>query len=282
MAFRLTWTNNNGPDFPEDGFKVYRDIAPMDPSALPAPLATLPADTTQWDDVSPLADAYYRVAAYKGATLAVSDELHAGVGGVGLGYASYTPVAGAWGESHVATPDTSTYVGGIITLQHVGDNNFSRWNIDVPAGDFDIVMRANLTLFDYTVIGMGFFAGTSSGADQLLKSLGYLFNGSYAHQWWRASNNSFVSENRISNVVFPSGGKIEYWRITRVGTTLTWFRSDDGLVWTQMSTEPEASFGGAVDRVGFMLNTYLVSSGVVNTVVLEGYDTTGPQPEATS
>jgi len=89
MAFRLTWTDNNGPDFQEDGFKVYRDVAPMNPSALPAPIATLPADTTQWDDVSPLASAYYRVSAFKGAVEAVSDEISMSSGGGGGGAANF-------------------------------------------------------------------------------------------------------------------------------------------------------------------------------------------------
>jgi hypothetical protein len=206
-----------------------------------------------------------------------------GGGGVGLGYASYTPVSGVWTESNSWTPDISDYSGGQITVQHISNQWLTRWNTSVPsAGDFDVVFRADLTLVDDTYIGMGFWAGTSLGTDQWLKSVGYLFGGSYAQQWWRASNDSFTSQGRIEDVTFPPPGKIEYWRITRIGTTLTWYRSDDGLTWTQMSTESESVFGGAVDRVGFLLNTNAVNAGVINRVVLQGYDPTGPQPEATS
>lgn len=279
MAYRLTWTDNNGADYPEDGFRVYRSATTIDPAALPAPIATLPPDTTQWDDTSPPSTAYYRVSAFKGAVEAVSDELVKGASG--LGYASYTPVAGTWVESNSGTPDTSTYTGGKITVIHVGDKNLTRWNTDIPAGDFDVVFRAKPTLSDNTYIGMGFWAGTSAGTDQLIKSVGYLYGGKHANQWWRGSNNSFVSENVLaSSIAFPSGSA-EYWRITRSGTTITWYRSPDGLTWTLMDTEPEANFSGTVDRVGFLLNTFNVPSGVTNTVVLEGYDPTGPQPEAT-
>ena len=48
----------------------------MDPAALPAPIATLAADVTTYDDTTAPADTdcYYRVAAVRNGELAVSSE----------------------------------------------------------------------------------------------------------------------------------------------------------------------------------------------------------------
>ena len=80
MVVRLTWTDNNGPEFPEDGHRIYRTITPIDLLALPAPLADLPPDTVTWDDTAPLPSAYYTVSAYKGSVEKFSTEILVGSG----------------------------------------------------------------------------------------------------------------------------------------------------------------------------------------------------------
>ncbi|WP_299231733.1 DUF1566 domain-containing protein [uncultured Halomonas sp.] len=74
MARRISWTNNSTG---HDGTRIYRATAPMDPQALPAPLATVAAGTTEHIDGEELADGtyYYRVQDYSGQEVsAVSDE----------------------------------------------------------------------------------------------------------------------------------------------------------------------------------------------------------------
>ena len=71
----LNWQD---PNDVEDGHYIYRDTAPMDPDNLPAPHATLGADVTTWseqDDFLMASTYYYRVAAFKGALIKVSDEI---------------------------------------------------------------------------------------------------------------------------------------------------------------------------------------------------------------
>lgn len=63
MAVRLTWGDTNSI---EEGHRVYRSTSPIDPHALPAPLATLPAGSTEYVDstAAPSTTYYYRVSAF--------------------------------------------------------------------------------------------------------------------------------------------------------------------------------------------------------------------------
>jgi hypothetical protein len=65
----LQWRDRNAGGAQEDGFRVYRATAAIDLGALPAPLATLAADTTQYDDTTAAAATtyYYVVSTYRGA-----------------------------------------------------------------------------------------------------------------------------------------------------------------------------------------------------------------------
>lgn len=74
MTVVLTWTDTNSA---EDGYGLYRSLSPMDPAALPAPLVTLGANTTQYQDVTAVAGTtyYYRVAGYAGALVEVGAEV---------------------------------------------------------------------------------------------------------------------------------------------------------------------------------------------------------------
>lgn len=73
MARRIAWTNNSSG---HDGTRIFRDTAPMDPQALPAPLATVAAGTTEYIDSETLADGtyYYRVQDYQGASVSAASE----------------------------------------------------------------------------------------------------------------------------------------------------------------------------------------------------------------
>lgn len=74
MGIRLTWQNNSALS---DAAEVYRSATPMDVGSLPAPLATLAASAVSYDDTSAVDGQtyYYRVAAVRGSSRAVSAEL---------------------------------------------------------------------------------------------------------------------------------------------------------------------------------------------------------------
>lgn len=74
MSVTLTWTDTNTQ---EEGQRVYRDIATMDPANLPTALASLDPDVVTYEDTTAAAGTtyYYRVSAFSGATERVSDEV---------------------------------------------------------------------------------------------------------------------------------------------------------------------------------------------------------------
>lgn len=73
-AISLTWTD--ACSF-EEGFRIYRSTSPMDVNSLPAPLDTLPPNTTSYVDSATTAGVtyYYRVSAYCDSGNSVSTEV---------------------------------------------------------------------------------------------------------------------------------------------------------------------------------------------------------------
>jgi len=74
MGIRLIFTD---PNTGEDGYTIHRDTVTMNPAALPAAIATIPADSTSYDDGIAADDViyFYRVRAFIGAAEGVSDEI---------------------------------------------------------------------------------------------------------------------------------------------------------------------------------------------------------------
>lgn len=70
----LTWDDLNAS---EEGHRVYRSLTPMDPGALPSPLAVLGPNVTTYDDLDIVAEElyYYRVSVYSGALEKTSGEV---------------------------------------------------------------------------------------------------------------------------------------------------------------------------------------------------------------
>lgn len=62
---RLNWADPNSGLSQEDDVLVYRSLSTIDPDALPAPIATLPADSIEYLDEGAVAGMvnYYAVAA---------------------------------------------------------------------------------------------------------------------------------------------------------------------------------------------------------------------------
>jgi len=79
-TIRLTWDDlNSGPDN-EDEIRIYRDVAVFNESNLPSILATIPADSVQYDDPTAVSgEYYYGVAMVRGADIAMT------VGSIDLG-----------------------------------------------------------------------------------------------------------------------------------------------------------------------------------------------------
>ena len=200
-----------------------------------------------------------------------------GGGGSQTSPADFTALTGTWIEGNKATPSTSTYAGGQITVEHVGNNQMTRWHTEVAAGDFDVGFKVRLTLNGNNFVGCGAFAGTSAGPHQRLENVGYLSKygtNRFANQWWHASNNTFISEADIqTGISFPTD-QVEYWRVMRIGTTIYWFRSLDAISWDFLFKQLDDGYmGGTADRVGVLLNTNGVPPGQVNSIVVEGFAT---------
>lgn len=73
MPVRLAWQNNSIGD----SIAVYRSLSPIDPGALPAPLASISATTASFNDLTAIDGEtyYYRLALVRGAEVAVSEQL---------------------------------------------------------------------------------------------------------------------------------------------------------------------------------------------------------------
>lgn len=74
MPITLTWNDTNTT---ETGHKVYRSLSPMTVGSLPVAIATLGANVTSYVDADVVAGEtyYYRVAAVRNASEAVSSEI---------------------------------------------------------------------------------------------------------------------------------------------------------------------------------------------------------------
>lgn len=149
----LTWSETNSS---EAGYNVYRSDAPMNPASLPTPLAQLAANAVSYVDSTVVADAtyYYRVAAVRGAELAVSGEIIAVASAVTLttksllhfdavdGSTFIADAAGrtwtAYGNAQIDTAQ-SKFGGSSLLLD--GDDYISSAHSDdfiLGAGDFTV------------------------------------------------------------------------------------------------------------------------------------------------
>ena len=116
-AASLTWDDNNSGAAEEDGFKVYRSNAPIDLTALPAPIATLPANTTAYEDPAPiLGDNYYVVSTYKAGSIRflVFDMKTIGAGGVVVSqkWRVFISSVGSNGDAAIAEIEMRDSLGG--------------------------------------------------------------------------------------------------------------------------------------------------------------------------
>lgn len=99
MATKLDWVDMNVGAAQEDGFKVYRSPSPIDLAALTAPIATLPADTITYDDLTaPAGDNHYIVSTYRDGVVRFSDQKMITLGGGAAPLSAYPAAIFASGE----------------------------------------------------------------------------------------------------------------------------------------------------------------------------------------
>lgn len=136
MPVTLNWTDTNSN---EDGHRVYRSTATIDPAALPTPLADLGADVATYTDgdVTEGETYYYRVSAYRGTSENVSEELiiealpEADAYVASVGAVSYDP---AETSSRVVQVPPEAGVGDLLILCCYVDFDFSSTEIATPTG----------------------------------------------------------------------------------------------------------------------------------------------------
>lgn len=164
-AIRLNWEEANSN---EDGHRIYRSDNPMDPNALPTPLATVAADVTTYDDDTVVTGNtyYYRVSAYAGSTERVSDELEAEASDIGYEDVVladnpkwYWPMTGG-GTSELVAGNNLTFSGGVLAgqgaLRPAGDSIYcdgvndraysSTTSLSGDTLSFEIIIKTSATV----------------------------------------------------------------------------------------------------------------------------------------
>jgi hypothetical protein len=130
----------------------------------------------------------------------------------------------------------------------------------MAAGDFDVKMRIKGHTNAVSSPAYGIIAFNSGSGKFLFFSYEPAGNTIYLQRWTSITN--------FNGTVVSRGLQREFnwFRMTRVGTTITAYHSVDGLKWIAMTvTEAEGTFVGTIDRVGFGCAT--LSGSLVNFVV---------------
>lgn len=135
MSVRLSWGSQNAAI--AESVKVYRSATPMDPNALPAPLATLAGSAVTYDDDTIVRNttAYYRVGIVRGTEEMLSPEFimgHYPDSGPG----PKTLLRGNWncgyfgtiGSSLMPSISDTTAQLGLTGLSIPGDTNLTLWH----------------------------------------------------------------------------------------------------------------------------------------------------------
>lgn len=178
---RLEWTD---PNSNEDGVYIYRDTVPLDtanPENLPAPIDTLPPNTTLWDDTNaaPGATYYYAVAYYKGTFVNAADALEvtvtAGVDQNGLVFHyTFDTVSGSTVVDETGNFD-GTLNGGTATTVN-GENGYvfasggAYEHVSIPvlglSGAYErtVTIRGNSGVFSGSGVIYLFAFGDASGS----------------------------------------------------------------------------------------------------------------------
>ena len=179
---RLIWDDNANN---EDGQRVYRSTSPIDPLALPTPLASIAADVRQYDDTTAVEDTvyYYRISTYRGTVESVSDEI------VVTATVSALPAVADDNAIHDADlTSTASWTGDTVDLLSTGrtlglngadkDVSHSFAPATVTSGDFVVYYRLQLQS------GSATWTLHPSGGEEVQLSLGYRWSTGFVAPGW--------------------------------------------------------------------------------------------------
>jgi hypothetical protein len=173
----------------------------------------------------------------------------AGVGGAGFSeeFDDATTVF-TW-SSAPAVVDYDTTVPSAAYIKAAGTTDYVGWRSWSPAGDFDIRWKVHLGGSGNAIHVVRPLIMNSDNS--VMAGFNLVFNNSVAY--WQAAGVTFSgSYAYASGAVQNYGyGSCFYCRITRVGSTLTWWVSGDGILWT--GSCGQQSFAITVARAGIGL-----------------------------
>lgn len=112
---KLSWRPQTNK---EDGFRIYKDIEPLDPNKLPSPFKVLPPGTTSYTDTELVNGVtyYYLVSVFKGEYEAVATMRSFTPGGLVLGPGS---------QNLIGNTDTEGYFGEVTSSELITGNDLA-------------------------------------------------------------------------------------------------------------------------------------------------------------
>lgn len=170
--------------------------------------------------------------------------------------------SGGTGEATLTAPTLAAYTwinqgtasavdngnGISMTVPNPGSTQIRALAKTMAAGDFDVKMRMKGVTNGAVTPTFGLFLQNNASGKILLLGYEPAGNTLYFQRWSGVTAfNSAVG----SRVIVPA---FNWFRATRVGTTIEFFFSLDGLDWKSMGTEAEGTYTGTIDRVGFSAN----------------------------
>jgi len=182
-----------------------------------------------------------------------------GSGGGGGGEGALTaPALSAYTWINQGTASAVDNGNGIsMTVPNPGGTQVRALAKTMAAGDFDVKMRMKGVTNGAATPAFGMFLQNNASGKLLLLAYEPSGNNLYFQRW--NSVTSFNSQIAVRAIV-PA---FNWFRATRVGTTIEYWLSLDGLDWKSMGTEPEGGFSGTIDRVGFSANVNNTSTADV-------------------
>ncbi len=173
-----------------------------------------------------------------------------GGGGGSSGEASLTPPALAaytWiNQGSASAVDNGNGIS--MTVPNPGSTQIRALAKVMAAGDFDVKIRIKGITNGAVTPTFGLFLQNNASGKILLLGYEPAGNTLYFQRW---SGVTAFNSAVASRAIVPA---FNWFRATRVGTTIEFFFSLDGLDWKSMGTELEATYTGTIDRVGFSAN----------------------------
>lgn len=203
-----------------------------------------------------------------------------------LGRARFSPIAESdWTAQDAATPTTNAFDGDYAhwLIEHTGDQDQSWVHTSIDgSADFDVVFAVSAYVTSDNSAGVGFFV---ADGNNVVAVLGPNYNNEYIEQHWTkpgtfGSNVTTTSVTPRTNSYLNGTSDVFYYRITLVGTTVTFYVSPNGIDWHELHSASDTDNSMTeIDQVGVFVDSNAVSAGVKTSLRLLGYDSNGPQAQ---